>query len=32
MAKVCEILLEQAGAQWVADEYLEPGHSEWGAW
>jgi urea transport system substrate-binding protein len=31
MAKVCKILLEQAGAQWVADEYLELGHSEWGA-
>jgi urea transport system substrate-binding protein len=31
MAKVCKILLEQHGAQWVADEYLELGHSEWGA-
>lgn len=31
MAKVCKILIEQNGAQWVADEYLELGHSEWGA-
>ena len=31
MAKVCKILIEQAGAQWVADEYLELGHSEWGS-
>ncbi len=31
MAKVCKILIEQAGAEWVADEYLELGHSEWGA-
>ncbi len=31
MAKVCKILIEQAGAEWIADEYLELGHSEWGA-
>ncbi|MEM9047148.1 MAG: transporter substrate-binding domain-containing protein [Pseudomonadota bacterium] len=31
MAKVCKILIEQGGAEWVADEYLELGHSEWGA-
>ncbi len=31
MAKVCKILIEQAGAEWVADEYLELGHSEWGS-
>ncbi len=31
MAKVCKILIEQNGAEWVADEYLELGHSEWGA-
>lgn len=31
MAKVCKILVKQAGAEWVADEYLELGHSEWGA-
>ncbi len=31
MAKVCKILIEQNGAQWVADEYLELGHSEWGS-
>ena len=31
MAKVSKILIEQAGAEWVADEYLELGHSEWGA-
>ena len=31
MAKVCKILVEQAGAEWIADEYLELGHSEWGA-
>ncbi|WP_413205800.1 transporter substrate-binding domain-containing protein [Rhodospirillum sp. A1_3_36] len=29
MAKVVKILLEQNGAEWVADEYLELGHSEW---
>ncbi len=31
MAKVSKILMEQNGAEWVADEYLELGHSEWGA-
>lgn len=31
MAKVCKILIEENGAEWVADEYLELGHSEWGA-
>jgi urea transport system substrate-binding protein len=31
MAKVCKILIEQNGAQWIADEYLELGHSEWGS-
>lgn len=31
MAKVSKILIEQHGAEWVADEYLELGHSEWGA-
>lgn len=31
MAKVCKILIEKNGAEWVADEYLELGHSEWGA-
>lgn len=31
MARVSKILIEQAGAEWVADEYLELGHSEWGA-
>ncbi len=29
MAKVCKILLKQNGAEYVADEYLELGHSEW---
>ncbi len=29
MAKVSKKLIEAAGAQWVADEYLELGHSEW---
>ncbi|MFT4190050.1 MAG: transporter substrate-binding domain-containing protein [Comamonas sp.] len=29
MAKVSKKLIEQAGATWVADEYLELGHSEW---
>jgi urea transport system substrate-binding protein len=29
MAKVSKMLIEQAGAEWVADEYLELGHSEW---
>jgi urea transport system substrate-binding protein len=31
MAKVTKILVEQNGGEWVADEYLELGHSEWGA-
>jgi urea transport system substrate-binding protein len=31
MAKVSKILIGQNGAEWVADEYLELGHSEWGA-
>ena len=31
MAKVSKILIEQGGGEWVADEYLELGHSEWGA-
>ncbi len=29
MAKVSKSLIEAHGAQWVADEYLELGHSEW---
>ncbi len=31
MAKVCKILIKQNGANYVADEYLELGHSEWGS-
>lgn len=31
MAKVTKILVEANGGEWVADEYLELGHSEWGA-
>lgn len=31
MAKVSKILIEQNGGEYVADEYLELGHSEWGA-
>jgi urea transport system substrate-binding protein len=31
MAKVCKILVEKNGGEWIADEYLELGHSEWGA-
>lgn len=31
MAKVCKILIEKHGGEWIADEYLELGHSEWGA-
>lgn len=31
MAKVSKILIEENGGEWVADEYLELGHSEWGA-
>ncbi|MCO6387781.1 transporter substrate-binding domain-containing protein [Aliihoeflea sp. 40Bstr573] len=29
MAKVSKMLIEQNGGEWVADEYLELGHSEW---
>lgn len=29
MSKVSKKLIEAAGASWVADEYLELGHSEW---
>lgn len=29
MAKVSKSLIEAGGAEWVADEYLELGHSEW---
>ncbi len=31
MAKVCKILVEREGGSWVADEYLELGHTEWGS-
>lgn len=31
MSKVSKILIEQNGGEWIADEYLELGHSEWGA-
>ncbi len=31
MAKVCKILIKANGANYVADEYLELGHSEWGS-
>jgi urea transport system substrate-binding protein len=31
MAKVSKILIEKSGGEWIADEYLELGHSEWGA-
>ncbi len=31
MAKVCKILIEKNGGKYVADEYLELGHSEWGS-
>lgn len=31
MAKVCKILIEQNGGEYVADEYLELGDSEWGS-
>lgn len=31
MAKVSKILIEKNGGEWLADEYLELGHSEWGA-
>lgn len=29
MARVVKILLKQVGGEWVADEYLELGHSQW---
>jgi len=29
MAKVSKSLIEQNGAQWIADEYLELGYSQW---
>jgi len=31
MAKVSKILIEKSGGEWIADEYLELGHSEWGS-
>ncbi|RTE91265.1 ABC transporter substrate-binding protein [Bradyrhizobium sp. LVM 105] len=31
MAKVSKILIEKNGGEWMADEYLELGHSEWGS-
>ncbi|MGY3587066.1 urea transport system substrate-binding protein [Bradyrhizobium sp. USDA 4341] len=31
MAKVCKILIKENGAEWIADEHLELGDSEWGA-
>lgn len=31
MAKVSKILIEANGGEWLADEYLELGHSEWGS-
>lgn len=31
MAKVCKILIKQNGGEWLADEYLELGDSEWGS-
>lgn len=31
LAKVAKKLIEENGAEWVADEYLELGHSEWGS-
>ena len=31
MAKVCKVLIEQQGASWTGDEYLELGDSEWGS-
>ena len=31
MAKVSKILIEKNGGQWIADEYLELGDSEWGS-
>lgn len=29
MAKVSKVILEQIGAEWVGDEYLPLGHTEW---
>src|ERR1700738_3289587 len=29
--KVSKILIEKNGGEWIADEYLELGHSEWGS-
>jgi urea transport system substrate-binding protein len=31
MAKASKILIEKNGGEWIADEYLELGHSEWGS-
>lgn len=31
MSKVCKILIQENGAEWIADEHLELGDSEWGA-
>ena len=31
MAKVCKILIKENGGEWLADEYLELGDSEWGS-
>lgn len=31
MAKVAKKLIEENGAEWVGDDYLELGHSEWGS-
>jgi urea transport system substrate-binding protein len=31
MAKVSKILIEKNGGEWIADEYLELGDSEWGS-
>lgn len=31
MARVSKKLIEENGAEWIADEYLELGHSEWSA-
>src|SRR5277367_3645084 len=31
MAKVSKILIEKSGGEWIADEYLELGDSEWGS-
>jgi len=29
--QVSKILIEKNGGEWIADEYLELGHSEWGS-